>query len=977
MMKKLMFMLALIVLTGTHGINTTTGSSIPPLKEINYYPRYYAWEQFWAQWPLAKGQMDVDLDIIQSLGANTVRIFLPPLVLGYPRPAPEYMSYFEEALALIDSHGLKAHVTLFDCWWSWNEISNSQSWLDAIVMPHQNDPRIALWELQNEVQLDIQIVRDWVQAIFPYLKQQAGNIPCTVSVGDVEWLDDLSDLTNPYTPDIHSLHWYPSGEYFWTNHFPSVIDRARQLIGQSQLLLGEFGYNTYKLSEMSQANLYRDVLYHTSQKGVTHLGAWTLFDFPVATPQCGGQVPEPDKGEEYFGLYRLDGSAKPAASILRNAFHGSPPTPGPMIILNPSFEVLNVNSGLMANWKYWDQDWSGQEIVSQDWTINRNGSCSAKVQGPGNLAVGLYTSPAFPVKSGRQYSLQGYVRTQDLNGWARIVLSWYDSNIVWLGDTSSQVITDPNSSQWIEISIDEAAPLQGAAYFQVYAQMLSDNPATCVWFDDITMPFTKEYKIKLEADYITQCQYINPQNPAHGAINNVYGDPTWVVPREIAMSILGLIVASEVLDESIYLTRAQLAADYLVTVQEPDGAWYNQYNFTSPPGTPADSDYSYEWSKSPTQTAEVMIAFHKLGYNHNRYDSMKRGAQYLMECQNTTNKLGIDDGLLGGGKKADGQYHGWRWSHDNSYAYWALKAAEDWAIFECDTAFASECAQSAQMIINGINTYLYDVTDEIWHIAIDESGTPLNNPHLDCRDHTSSPYPSWIQYAPKMLDLPVIGINSQAIGDWIMNTFRPGNDSCEGCLGYDCNESALETRKYPGFAFQAALSWFDTGHISVAEAAIAWAETSGLWQTIANDEGVAGGWIDWMDISTTIPGPGAKVAEAWQRFIDTSAYSIFCWNGGYDFSISAPFVRIEGSQALYSTIQTAYNEATNGAVIKCRTGIYAEDLDITRSGISVKLTGGHDADFSFDKGKTIIRSLTVGNCAVEVENLVIYSPCDG
>jgi hypothetical protein len=32
--------------------------------------------------------------------------------------------------------------------------------------------------------------------------------------------------------------------------------------------------------------------------------------------------------------------------------------------------------------------------------------------------------------------------------------------------------------------------------------------------------------IRLEADYILSCQFWEPGNPAHGAINNVHGDPT-------------------------------------------------------------------------------------------------------------------------------------------------------------------------------------------------------------------------------------------------------------------------------------------------------------------------------------------------------------------------------------------------------------------------------------------------------------------
>ena len=50
------------------------------------------------------------------------------------------------------------------------------------------------------------------------------------------------------------------------------------------------------------------------------------------------------------------------------------------------------------------------------------------------------------------------------------------------------------------------------------------------------------------------------------------------------------------------------------------------------------------------------MALHRLGYDHNRYAAMKHGAEYLFACQDVANKGGADDGLLGGGKDANGQW---------------------------------------------------------------------------------------------------------------------------------------------------------------------------------------------------------------------------------------------------------------------------------------------------------------------------------
>ena len=87
---------------------------------------------------------------------------------------------------------------------------------------------------------------------------------------------------------------------------------------------------------------------------------------------------------------------------------------------------------------------------------------------------------------------------------------------------------------------------------------------------------------KIEADYILSCQLTDTVDPAYGCINNVAGVPTWVVPRENAMAILGLLMAEDLYPGNDYRNRAGLAADYLVKVQDSDGAWFNQYRYTTP-----------------------------------------------------------------------------------------------------------------------------------------------------------------------------------------------------------------------------------------------------------------------------------------------------------------------------------------------------------------------------------------------------------
>lgn len=371
----------------------------------------------------------------------------------------------------------------------------------------------------------------------------------------------------------------------------------------------------------------------------------------------------------------------------------------------------------------------------------------------------------------------------------------------------------------------------------------------------------------MEADYILSCQFMDETNPAYGCINNVYGEPTWVVPRENAMAILGLIMAKSILGDDTYFTRTQLAAGYLCKVQDVDGAWYNQYSYITP-GDPNNLNNKEAWAKSPTQTAEVMIALYKLGYKKERYLNMRNAARYLMECQ----KNGGNGYLLGGGKDPDGVFRNWRWASDNSYAYQALKAAELWAFLSKDYPFARICSSAARKILYGINNTLR-VKDPIhpdygvWYRVVDENNQPIDPWYHD-----------WINYAPQMLDVPATGVNKTIVGDWIHTKLQKDDGACVW------DDSMYINRKSPGYSFQATLCWRDLSQPNYYELALHWALGSGLWQIEPDANGIQGGWIDWVE-------EGGSTASWWERFIDTSFYAIAAYNGGFNFSI-IPYSKI-------------------------------------------------------------------------------------
>ncbi len=468
----------------TKPITVDTASA---LYTISYYAPATAWEQFWRQWPVTRSRMDQDLEHIHDLGANTVRLFVHPYVWGYPNPTPMALQQFEEALTLIDQHGLQAQITLFDCWSEWDDITGSTAWLNQVLANHRDDPRIALWELRNEVRMDEPAVQNWIRELLPVLNSLAGDTRTTVSVNRAAWLVDLHELTAASPPDLYSLHWYPDMR-LWTQPFPGVLRFAVDTVGADRLRLGEFGVSTYAYSAATQERLYQDVLYYAHQAGIRHIGVWTLTDFPHGTAQCpGSQIGD---NQWYFGLYRLDGSPRPAAATLRQAFGGQmPDTPAEFGLDNGTFEDFYHPPDRIANWEVWQQDDPTDDTLHgtlvQDCRMARSGHCAARFTAPPNSLSGMVSAPGLPVTHQNSYSARAYIRTSDTQGRTRLTLAWFDGSRNWLGNTESAYVEGGTENGWYELRIDAVRPPPETIYARLYVQRFTEQADTTLWIDDV------------------------------------------------------------------------------------------------------------------------------------------------------------------------------------------------------------------------------------------------------------------------------------------------------------------------------------------------------------------------------------------------------------------------------------------------------------------------------------------------------------
>lgn len=397
----------------------------------------------------------------------------------------------------------------------------------------------------------------------------------------------------------------------------------------------------------------------------------------------------------------------------------------------------------------------------------------------------------------------------------------------------------------------------------------------------------------VQADYIISTQYHQSGNNANGALNNIVGEPTQWVPVNNALSILALLETYSSTSNNVYWQAARDAVLNLLRNQDEEGGWADSYNYSSETNP----------TKSALNTASSIVAISKFGYDPTLYEDIVLAADYLLSLQNIQNKTGNDDGLICKGLASDGNYITDRWVLDNAWAYHAFVAAANWASNQNDIVKSIAYNTAAQNIIQGINSYMKN--GDVWEAIIDANGNPKCNPDVPSQ---YCAFPTWMDYAPQIFDLPVNGLNDISVGEYIEDEFLHGSN---GIIGFANSNGQLSSRLYPRHAFYALLSWQDIGSNRNITATLAWTNNTSLKNS------TDGGWIDWFELS---PNNGNTPQDS-ERIIDTSALAILFYSG-YNFNFPA----IEDNIAIvpdhFPTIESAIAAAADGWTIKVKPGTY-------------------------------------------------------
>jgi endo-1,4-beta-mannosidase len=302
--------------------NTAIANKVRDLKEVNYYPADGGWTYMWTRFnPTA---IDRDFARIHALDANTVRIIIQPSVFGFPTVSPVMADRLSEVIRLAAKHSLRVHLTLFDWWSSYTDTQGSKAWVSSLLSRYRGDPSIAVVELQNEINPQNHAAVAWVSRMLPYLSTVLPGTLRTVSTASVP-ANEFALFTRELKrspPDFWDYHYYgPSAD------IRSALRKIKALAAPRALFVGETGDSTDAKSghqgaqEQAQAAYYQAAFAATAALGLPSPAPWILDDFaPKAIPPNSGIANE--RAQYGYGLFQLNGTAKPAAAVVRKAFSG-------------------------------------------------------------------------------------------------------------------------------------------------------------------------------------------------------------------------------------------------------------------------------------------------------------------------------------------------------------------------------------------------------------------------------------------------------------------------------------------------------------------------------------------------------------------------------------------------------------------------------------------------------------------------------
>ncbi len=231
-------------------------------------------------------------------------------------PIPEAFARLDAAIQLAAARGLHVLITLNDLpdltiHPLYTEPDSAAIQTEFIVARYRDEPAILGWDVRNEG--DIDYVRGYAAArdINHWLGDTINQVRAldTHHLVTAGWNEDLGATAG--VVDFLSFHHWASAS--------TLRSRADALhaITKKPILLEEVGYNTFGISEATQADLLKQVLDAADSSGLAGWIIWDAFDTTPANACSPPNCPGADNAEYHFGLWQADGSPKQAVTLIK------------------------------------------------------------------------------------------------------------------------------------------------------------------------------------------------------------------------------------------------------------------------------------------------------------------------------------------------------------------------------------------------------------------------------------------------------------------------------------------------------------------------------------------------------------------------------------------------------------------------------------------------------------------------------------
>ncbi|HEV2639107.1 MAG TPA: hypothetical protein VGX23_28445 [Actinocrinis sp.] len=451
---------------------------------VNYFPSDAGWQYMWTRWN--PGQIDDDFATIATLGANAVRITVFPEVMGFPTPSPAMQSRLAQIVGMAAGHGLRVQLSLFDQFTDFADISDSVTWAHDLLAPLSAGSHLAFIDVRNELDAPSTIgnpqVYQWLDALIPAVESDAPGVPVALSVTTPAHITAFRAALR-VEPDFWDLHYYSSDGLAYATMHEAVLAAAPQPV-----FVGETGFATSADDappglpagpaslEAYQTHYYQVVEQAALSLGLGAAAPWALNDFTQAA------IPSRQQPDQYaFGLLHTDGTPKPAAAVIRQAFQ----TAAVSDDVNSDFSqaVTTPQGELPAVWRLWEPD---QASFALDPATGHDAPGSARISGSRGSDGGMpgfYTVPVQPqTVPGCGYRVTAWVRGQGATGTTVVNVSWFNAQGVFMTGADSAALA-PGDTGWTELQAAATAP-PGAAFAQIWLK--SARNSGTVWFDDVS-----------------------------------------------------------------------------------------------------------------------------------------------------------------------------------------------------------------------------------------------------------------------------------------------------------------------------------------------------------------------------------------------------------------------------------------------------------------------------------------------------------